>query len=155
MRLKICLSILHPFRRAASCLGYVTSLNSLPGEITPRAFLIVFFGYARLNSTTEISFHEDGKNVRTVFVAHDSWHSAVVIKRVDIPVAVLPEVKDFPGAELMEFSWGDRDYFPAPDAGFGLALKAAFWSNGSILHVVGFNDTVENVLLSAEVIEIR
>src|ERR1700751_4425130 len=115
MRVKICLNILRPFRPATSYLGYVTSPR---GAVTRRAFLIVFLVYACSNSTTEIPFHEDGTNVRTVFVAHDSWHSAVVIKRVDIPVAVLPEVKDFPGAELMEFSWGDRDYFPAPDPGF-------------------------------------
>src|SRR5262249_35003680 len=53
-----------------------------------------------------------------------------------------------------EFSWGDRDYFPAPDGGFGLALKAAFWSSGSVLHVVGFSDTIKNTFPSAEIIEL-
>ena len=64
-------------------------------------------------------------------------------KKSDIPIAVLPELRDFPSAEYLEFSWGDRDYFPAPDAGVGLALKAAFWSSGSILHVVGFKEAVQ------------
>lgn len=155
MRVKVWLTIPHPFRRAPSYLAYVPPVNSPPWDLTRRAFLIVFLTYACSNSTTETPFHEDGKKVRTVFVAHDSWHSAVVIKKADIPIAVLPEVKDFPGAELMEFSWGDRDYFPAPDPGFGLALKAAFWSKGSILHVVGFNDTVENAFPGAEIIKIQ
>lgn len=77
-----------------------------------------------------------------------------MIKKADIPVVVLPELRDFPSAEYLEFSWGDRDYFPAPDGGLGLALKAAFWSSGSILHVVGFKDAVQNAYPSAEIIEI-
>jgi len=96
----------------------------------------------------------DGKNLRTVFIVHDAWHSAVVIRTADISAAVLPEMKDFPSAEYLEFSWGDRDYFPAPDGGLGLMLKAAFWSSGSVLHVVGFRDTVEKTYPGAEIVEI-
>ena len=35
-----------------------------------------------------------------------------------------------------------------------MALKAAFWSSGSILHVVGFREAVENTFPGAEIIEI-
>ena len=119
-----------------------------------RFFVIVFLTCACSNPATEIRFHGDGKNVRTVFIVHDAWHAAIVIKKTDIPALVLPELRDFPSAEYLEFSWGDRDYFPAPDGGLGLALKAAFWSSGSILHVVGFKDAVQNAYPSAEIIEI-
>jgi uncharacterized protein (TIGR02117 family) len=85
---------------------------------------------------------------------HDAWHAAIVIRTVDIPAAVLPELRDFPSAEHLEFSWGDRDYFPAPNPGIGLALKAAFWSSGSILHVVGSDGALEKVFPGAEIIEI-
>jgi uncharacterized protein (TIGR02117 family) len=66
----------------------------------------------------------------------------------------MPELRDFPSAEHLEFSWGDRDYFPAPEVGIGLALKAAFWSSGSILHVVGSNGSLENIFPGAEIVEI-
>ena len=72
----------------------------------------------------------------------------------DISAAILPEMKDFPSAEYLEFSWGDEDYFPAPNGGVGLVLKAAFWSSGSVLHVVGFRDTVEKTFPGAEIIEV-
>ena len=127
----------------------VASLKSLF-----RFFVIVFLTCACSTPATEIRFHGDGKNVRTVFIVHDAWHAAIVIKKTDIPALVLPELRDFPSAEYLEFSWGDRDYFPAPDGGLGLALKAAFWSSGSILHVVGFKDAVQNAYPSAEIIEI-
>jgi uncharacterized protein (TIGR02117 family) len=110
--------------------------------------------HACSNPTTEIRFHAAGKTVRSVYVVYDAWHSAVVIRTADIPAAVLPEIRDFPSAEYLEFSWGDRDYFPAPDGGLGLVLKAAFWSSGSVLHVVGFRDTVEKTFPSAEIVEI-
>jgi uncharacterized protein (TIGR02117 family) len=132
----------------------VASLKSLLRDFTRRSFFIVFLTYACSNPTPGISFPGAGKNVRTIFIVHDAWHAAIVTKKADIPIAVLPELRDFPAAEYLEFSWGDRDYFPAPDAGLGLALKAAFWSSGSILHVVGFKDAVQNAYPSAEIIEI-
>lgn len=85
---------------------------------------------------------------------HDAWHAAIVIKKADVSAAALPELRDFPSSEYLEFSWGDRDYFPAPDPGIGLALKAAFWSSGSILHVVGFKESVEKAYPGAEIVEI-
>jgi uncharacterized protein (TIGR02117 family) len=132
----------------------VASSKSLPRDFTRRLFFIVFLIHACSNPTTEIRFHAAGKTVRSVYVVYDAWHSAVVIKKADIPATVLPEIRDFPAAEYLEFSWGDRDYFPAPDGGLGLALKAAFWSSGSILHVVGFRDAVANTFPGAEIIEI-
>jgi uncharacterized protein (TIGR02117 family) len=132
----------------------VDSFNSLIRDFARRKFLIVVLIYACANTAAEIPVHGETKNVKTVLIVHDAWHAAIVVRKADIPVAALPELKDFPSVEYLEFSWGDRDYFPAPEASLGLALKAAFWSSGSILHVVGFNDTVKNVYPSADIIEI-
>ena len=142
------------FRRAPPYLACVASFKSPLRHFARRILFIVFLIYACSNHAAEIAFRGEAKNVRTVFIVHDAWHAAIVIKKADIPVAVLPELKDFPSAEYLEFSWGDRDYFPAPDAGLGLTLKAAFWSSGSILHVVGFKDALETVYPTAEIIEI-
>lgn len=132
----------------------LTRLKSVSRYSVRRIFLIVFLIHACSNPATETRFHAKEKNARTIFIVHDSWHAAIVIKRSDIPAAVLPELRDFTYAEHLEFSWGDRDYFPAPDPGLGLALKAAFWSSGSVLHVVGFNDAMGSVFPNAEIIEI-
>ncbi len=93
-------------------------------------------------------------NHKHVFIVHDAWHAGIVIRTIDIPPAVLPEVNDFPSAEYLEFSWGDKDYFPAPDPGIGLALKAAFWSSGSVLQVFGSNGSLENAFPGAKILEI-
>ncbi|HEY7317950.1 MAG TPA: DUF2459 domain-containing protein [Candidatus Binatia bacterium] len=124
-------------------------------ELTRRNLFIVFLALVGSSPAAEIVWADRGEDVKTVFVVHDAWHAAIIAKKTDIPTAVLPELRDFPAAEYLEFSWGDRDYFPTPDAGIGLALKAALWSSGSILHVVGFREEVKTFFPSAKVIDIQ
>jgi uncharacterized protein (TIGR02117 family) len=78
-----------------------------------------------------------------------------VLPRDQLPGALFPELVDFPGADFIEFSWGDRDYFPDPDSGIWLALRAAFWSRGSVLHVVGFNDSIAAFYPRAEIVALQ
>ena len=94
-------------------------------------------------------------NCATVFVVYDSWHAAVVLPQAEVSAEIIPETADFPTARYIEFSWGDQDYFPDPNSGVLLALKAAFWSSGSVLHLVGFADEVRRFYPNAEVIELR
>lgn len=92
---------------------------------------------------------------KSVFIVHSSWHAAVVLRKIDIPPDAVPELVDFPRAEFIEFSWGDKDYFPNPNAGFFTALKAAFWSSGSVMHVVGFTAKVADFYPGAAIIELN
>jgi len=119
-----------------------------------RIFLIVLLICACANSVTPLRVRTEANHAKHAFIVHDAWHAAIVIRTIDIPAAVLPELRDFPSAEHLEFSWGDKDYFPAPDPGIGLAFKAAFWSSGSILHVVGSTGALENIFPGAEIMEI-
>jgi len=124
-------------------------------KLARRLLLLFFLACACSRPTPENSFQQGGKNTRSVFIVHDAWHAAIVIRQADLTAAMLPELRDFPTAEYLEFSWGDRDYFPAPEGGFGMALKAAFWSSGSILHVVGFDKTVEAAYPNAKILRIH
>ncbi|HUC97273.1 MAG TPA: DUF2459 domain-containing protein [Candidatus Polarisedimenticolaceae bacterium] len=94
-----------------------------------------------------------GKNER-VFVVHNNWHAALVVRKADLSQALLPEQDHFPEAEYLEIGWGDRDYFPATEESVGLALRAAFWSSGSVLHVVGFRGAVGDYFVDGEIIEL-
>jgi uncharacterized protein (TIGR02117 family) len=92
---------------------------------------------------------------KLVVVVYDSWHAAIVLRRADITHDSLPELVDFPDAEFIEFSWGDKDYFPNPDAGVFTGIKAAFWSSGSVLHLVGFSGNPKSFYRSGELVELR
>ena len=94
------------------------------------------------------------KNDKRVFVVHNNWHAALVVRKADLSQALVPEQDQFPEAEYLEISWGDRDYFPAIEESVGLALRAAFWSRGSVLHLVGFRGTVKDYFTEGEIIEV-
>lgn len=116
--------------------------------------LVVLLAFACARPIAELHLRGEGEKTRSVFVVNHGWHSGIVIKKGDILEGVLPEVRDFPDAEYLEIGWGDWDYYQAPDPGLGLALKAAFWSSRSILHVTGFKGAVENYLRGGETVEI-
>jgi uncharacterized protein (TIGR02117 family) len=92
---------------------------------------------------------------KQVFIVHNAWHAAIVLNKEDLSSIALPELADFPGARFLEFSWGDRDFFTDPNAGVWAALRAAFWSSGSVLHLVGFNDGVAEFYRGSETTELR
>jgi hypothetical protein len=92
---------------------------------------------------------------RPVFIVHSAWHAAIVLRKGDIASDRVPELADFPDAQFVEFSWGDKDYFPNPDAGVFAGLKAAFWSSGSVLHLVGLSSDWQAFYAGAEIIELR
>jgi uncharacterized protein (TIGR02117 family) len=134
-------------------------LFSPVSRFTSLIFLsFLFFTSARagaVRAANEWTCSSEEKLCRTVFIIHDSWHAAIVLRKDDLSTATLPELADFPDARFVEFSWGDKDYFPDPDSGFSMALKAAFWSSGSVLHLVGSNDAPKIFYPKAEVIELH
>ena len=132
---------------------------TLPAAACPIVLQSLFF-YGFLFSGQALaaagwSCVRDEANCRAVIIAHDSWHAAIVLRKDDFPSGILPELDDFPAARFVEFSWGDKDYFPDPKSGFFMALKAAFWSSGSVLHVVGFEEEVKTFYPRAEIVELR
>lgn len=113
--------------------------------------LLVSFSLAR----SEWTCLPDARTCKSVYILHDTWHTAIVLRPGDISPDTLPELGDFPEAEFVEFSWGDKDYFPDPHAGVFTALKAAFWSSGSVLHVVGFRGDLKTFYRGAAITELR
>jgi uncharacterized protein (TIGR02117 family) len=110
---------------------------------------------SRAATAAEWACTAEGPSCKLVLVAHDSWHAGIVLRKADIPIDSLPELADFPDAEFVEFSWGDKDYFPDSDAGVFTAIKAAFWSSGSVLHVVGFSGNPKSFFRSGELVALR
>jgi uncharacterized protein (TIGR02117 family) len=92
---------------------------------------------------------------KSVAIVHNDWHAAIVLRKSDFADKFMPELADFPAAQFIEFSWGDKDYFPDPASGIFGAIKAALWSGGSVMHLVGFADTVEYFYRGASITELR
>ena len=93
--------------------------------------------------------------VEPVWVVDHGWHAGLVLARSAIPPGVLPEQDDFPAAQYLEFGWGDARFYETRDAGVALAIRAAFFSNGSVVHVVGLPTRPRQALSTGDVVEVR
>ena len=89
-----------------------------------------------------------------VRVVDHGWHTAIVVRREDVDPTIWPEVRDFPDAALVEVAWGDRDFYMAENATGWLAVKAALFTSGSVLHVAGFAESALASLPADAVVEL-
>jgi len=91
----------------------------------------------------------------SVRVVDHGWHTAIVVRRDDVDLTLWPEVRDFPDAALVEVAWGDRDFYMATEATGWLAVKAALFTSGSVLHVAGLTESALASLRAGTVVELR
>jgi len=114
------------------------------------AFLFVFLFACATAVEQPFARPAPGETGKHVFVVNYGWHTGIAISKADIPHGLLPEAEDLPG-ENLEIGWGDRDFYQAPEAGIGLAIKVVFFSDGSVVHVTAFDGTVEDHFRGAEI----
>jgi len=92
--------------------------------------------------------------IRSVYIVTQSAHTGLAIKKDDIPEDLILEKRDFARFQYLEFGWGDRDFYMSAEEPLSLGSKAAFWPTASVLHVVGFNASVEKNFRHSEIIRI-
>jgi len=101
------------------------------------------------------SFSAGDESLASIYLINHGKHAGLVVRRADIPTGLWPENRDFPDADYLELGWGDWNYYQADDPGPWLALKAAFWSTASVLHVVGVKGSVADRFAGYEVIRLE
>jgi uncharacterized protein (TIGR02117 family) len=89
-----------------------------------------------------------------VWVVDHGWHTAIVVRLHDVDSTLWPEVTDFAGAALVEVAWGDREFYVTERPSAWLAVKAAFSSSGSVLHVAAVGAPIESEFPSSDVVEL-
>lgn len=89
-----------------------------------------------------------------VYLVSHGWHVGIAVERQEVSPAIWPESAEFSGFRYLEVGWGDADYYPDPRGGIGLALKAAFSSKGSVLHVAAFDAPPTEFFGGTEIIEV-
>ena len=89
-----------------------------------------------------------------VFVVPQGGHTGIAVRRADIPAALLPEKRDFPGADYLEFGWGDREFYMADAPTSGVSFRAAFSPTPSAMHVAGVRGDLAAHFPGAEIVEI-
>jgi uncharacterized protein (TIGR02117 family) len=89
-----------------------------------------------------------------VYLINHGWHVGIAVERREISPAIWPESAELGGFRHLEVGWGDADYYPAARGTIGLALKAAFNSKGSVLHVAVFDAPLPEFFDGSTIIEV-
>jgi uncharacterized protein (TIGR02117 family) len=89
-----------------------------------------------------------------VYVIGHGWHTGIVLQRAEIPVEAWPELEFLLPTTYVEVGWGDRTFYETPQAGVSLAIKAAFASDASALHVASFDRPPGEMFAGAEIVAI-
>ena len=90
----------------------------------------------------------------TILVVEHGWHTAIVVRRSDVDRTIWPDADEFSEASLIEIGWGDREFYMADRGSAWLAVKAAFFTSGSVLHVVGLRADDETIA-GVDVVQLR
>ena len=91
----------------------------------------------------------------SVYVVPQGGHTGIAVRRADIPAALVPEKRDFPAADYLEFGWGDREFYMAAAPTSEMSFKAAFVPTPSAVHIAGVRGDLAAHFRGAEIAEIR
>jgi uncharacterized protein (TIGR02117 family) len=83
------------------------------------------------------------------YVGSHDWHTSIVVPRGQIPTDTWPRgitERTFSPYPYLEIGWGDRKFYTAPKPNVAMALRAAFLSGSSVLHIVGLEPPLERAL---------
>jgi uncharacterized protein (TIGR02117 family) len=96
-----------------------------------------------------------GESFRSVYVVKRAWHTGVAVAAADWPNRDWSVLADFPESRYLEFGWGDARFYQAQEETWWLAVRAAFFSTASAVHVIGFDHPTPEALIADDVVQVR
>lgn len=93
--------------------------------------------------------------LKMVWVVGHGWHVGLALRREDVSAEAWPEAADVGRVRFLEVGWGDGEFYPAPRGTSGMAIRAAFFSRSSVLHVAGFDSPPADYFAASPVVEVR
>lgn len=96
-----------------------------------------------------------GAPATTVYVLNRGWHTGLALPRADLHETNMPVVRDFPGADYLEFGWGDAAFYTEDSPSICTTLKAVFWPTPSVLHVAGARGALRDGLPAGEIVAVQ
>ena len=131
--------------------GQVTGMGHLHRGVL---LAIVCFGFLLAGVSHSWAAGEEA-TIPIYVINHNDWHTGIVIRKQDIPGDHWQERHTFRDVEFLEVGWGDHDYYRTPDPTVWMTLKAGLWPTDSVLHIIGFNLSVEGFFSGSEIVELR
>lgn len=103
------------------------------------------------SSSTAKEFLQDD-SLHTIYFIKQRWHTAVVFHTEEVDSTILPEIRYFKGAELIDIGWGDEAFYQHPDFDWDLAYQALFYATPSTLRIEGIFISKEKYFDVSEIV---
>lgn len=87
----------------------------------------------------------------TVYFVNHGYHTGVAVPVVSPVHDWRRELPATAGNTLVEFGWGDREFYMSRGFPIGAAILALFWPTPAVMHVVAHADSASPILARAEV----
>lgn len=114
--------------------------------------IIFFFLHTSPPLVEEKQNKNDSTYKKEIHLIKQYWHTAIVIDKNDIDPEILPEVEYFNDFSLLDFGWGDEEFYQHPGFDSGLAVNALFYSTPSTLRVEGIGISKDNYFNISEIV---
>ena len=114
--------------------------------------VIFFFLHTSPPLIAEREIEKTDKDSLAIYLIKQYWHTAIVINRGDIDSLILPEVTLFNKFNIIDFGWGDEEFYQYPDFDAGLAFKALFYCTPSTLRIEGIGISKESYFDISEIV---
>jgi len=114
--------------------------------------VIFFFLHTSLPLQVSDNQVQKDNSSHQIYLIKQYWHTAVVINKEDIDSTIFPEVNLFDDAGLIDFGWGDEEFYQHPGFDSGLAYKALFYATPSTLRVEGIGIPEQNYFDLSEIV---
>ncbi|TAN52555.1 MAG: TIGR02117 family protein [Methylococcaceae bacterium] len=86
-----------------------------------------------------------------IYVLNHGWHTGIAVKADDLNPLINGLSARFPQNAYYEIGWGDAGFYQANTITAGLTFRAMFWSPGTVLHVVGFDEAPARYFSNSDV----
>jgi uncharacterized protein (TIGR02117 family) len=90
-----------------------------------------------------------------VWIVGHGWHVGLALRVADVRAEIWREAHDGGAADHVEVGWGDGTFYPAAHGTLAMALRAAFRSRSSVLHVAAFQGPVEDFFAASPIVLLR
>jgi uncharacterized protein (TIGR02117 family) len=114
--------------------------------------IIFFFLHTSPPLVEEKQNKNDSTYKKEIHLIKQYWHTAIVIDKNDIDPEILPEVEYFNDFSLLDFGWGDEEFYQHPGFDSGLAVKALFYATPSTLRVEGIGISKDTYFSISEIV---
>lgn len=114
-------------------------------------FPVIFF-FLHTSPALQVSDKNGDNMLQSVYLIKQHWHTALVFTIDQMDTLLIPEARYFKNYQLIDFGWGDEEFYQYPGFDSGLAFGALFYATPSTIRVEGLSYSKEDLFKYSEIV---